>query len=84
MAKGGRKDGMRGGENKRRGVAGHGGWRQDALGCGWTGIADLRRHRALVRGAASPCSLGSNSIGQDGATALAAALEKNGTLTSLE
>ena len=37
-----------------------------------------------VRDAALPCSLAVNNIGQDGATALAAALEKNATLTSLE
>ena len=38
----------------------------------------------LVRGAASPCSLEGNKIGNAGAVALAAALEKNSTLTVLK
>ena len=53
------------------------------MGCGWTGVADLWRHRALVRGAASPCRLNSTYIGNAGAVALSAALETNTTLTGL-
>ena len=53
------------------------------MGCGLPGIANLWRHRVLMHGAASPCRLSDNKIGDAGAAALAAALEKNSTLTSL-
>ena len=67
----------------RHKVEGQGGWGKDTSGCGWTGAVDFWRHRALVRGAAFPCSLSGNKIDKDGAAALAGALEKNSTLTSL-